>query len=180
LLRSRSNARNGLSVPTFRKAGIADSEDLWEPWNREILKHLDAPRTVGGNVEPSRSRGCGNTRRPQDAARGYPIPDHDTIGIAARDGLARPDLYSEPLQGLVGGSGQSLGKAGQNSGPRLDQNDPRVRGLDTAKIMNQRGLGELGNGTGEFHTCRATANYHEIEKSTALARLVANLRCLEG
>src|SRR5262249_7943617 len=180
LLRSRSYARNGLSIPAFRNAGIADREDLWIIRNGEILEHLDAPGSVSGNIEPGRRWGCRNTRRPQDATRGYPFAHHDTVGVAVRNSLARPDLHSEPLQGLLGGSRHLLGKAGQESGPGLDQNNPSVGRIDMAKIVNQGGLRELGDGASEFHARRAGADDHKIEQSTALARLLRNLRCLEG
>src|SRR6516225_8818912 len=158
LLRSRSDARNGLSIPAFRNAGIADREDLWITRNGEILEHLDAPGTVSSNVEPGRRRGCRNTCRPQNAARSYPFAHHDTVGVAVRNSLARPDLHSELLQGLLGGSRYLLGKAGQDSGSGLDQNNPSVRRIDMAKIVNQRGLRELGDGAGEFHARRAGAD----------------------
>src|SRR5215472_2718959 len=84
LLRSRSDARNGLSIQAFGNAGIANCEDLWIPRNGEILEDLDTPGSVCGNVEPGRCRGCRNTRRPQYAARGYPFAHHDTVSVAVR------------------------------------------------------------------------------------------------
>src|SRR5262249_40086598 len=112
LLRSRSDARNGLSIPAFRNAGIADREDLWITRSGELAAPPAPPAPLSGTVKQVRRRESRTPPPPQDAARGYPFAHHDTVGVAVRNSLARPDLHSEPLQGLLGGSRHLLGKAG--------------------------------------------------------------------
>jgi len=71
-------------------------------------------------------------------------------------------------------------KACQDSRPGLDQNDPGVRRIDPAKVVNQGRLCQFGNNAGKFYARRAGTDHREIEQPTALVRLAADLRGLNG
>src|SRR5262249_5054980 len=64
--------------------------------------------------------------------------------------------------------------------PGLDQDDPRFRRIDPAKIVDQGCLCQLSNGAGKFNAGRARTDQHEIQQTTALALLRRDLGSLEG
>src|SRR5262249_46971553 len=97
-----------------------------------------------------------------------------TTPSASQCVTALPDRTSTPSRSRACWAEADICSGKPGSGPGLDQNNPSVGRIDMAKIVNQGGLRELGDGAGEFHAGRAGADDHKIEQSTALARLLRN------
>ena len=161
--------------------GVADREDLRHARHGQVGLDHDPAGAVGRSVEPARGlRGLhagGPDHRPR---RHELVADTDAAVVAAGDRHAAANLGAEPLQ-RAGGIVRELRREGrQHPRPRLDQDHPRLAGVDVAELARQRLLGQLGDDAGELHAGRTAADDAEGHQRPAILGIGLALGTLEG
>ena len=159
---------------------VADREHLGMPRQRAVRVHRDAPGTVGLGTgllgEHLRQRRGGDTRRPDPGAAADRLHavrtlHRDRVVVHADGERVEVDLHSHLLQLPVRVGLQLLVERRQHRRRALQQDDPRLAGVDRAVVARQHGVRQLRDLPDGLHAGRAGADHDEREQLGPLGRV---------
>src|SRR5579872_1092516 len=181
LLGRRRNAGHGFSVRARNADGIANREDVGMARHGQIRQDLQSAGAVGGRAQPFGGARGAHAGGPDQGPRLQPLAViDDAVGRTLGHGLVQNDLDADFFQRRLGVGRKIVGKARQYARSRLDQDDPRLLGVDIAEVGRERVLCKLGDGAGEFDAGRAGADDHKGQERRAPLRVFLLFGALEG
>ena len=87
------------------------------------------------------------------------------VDLGHADGRYNPNAQADELP--FGGGGQAFRERGQHARRGIEQQDPRLLGMDGAEIVAQGIVGDLGQRSGEFHAGGSRADDHKRQPAAA-------------
>ena len=100
------------------------------------------------------------------------------VDLGYADGRYHANSQTNKLP--FGGGGEAFRKRCQHARQSIEQQDPRLLGMDGAEIVAQRIVGDLGQGSGEFHASGPRADNHKSQPAAAGLGIGLSLSGLEG